>query len=135
MRNPHAKAYFFRLCYILQMLKGGFKLQMESIRKKIGKRVAKIRSDMGMNKEQFASHIGISSQYLANLENGINCFSVEKLINFSKKVNVSTDYLLLGKTNSLYNNVKELVKDFTEEQVIIQLETIKNLVKLIKIND
>ena len=105
---------------------------MKSTKKEIGKRITKIRNELDMTKEQFARHIGITPQYLGTLESGENCFSIEKLIQFCKKVNISTDYLLLGKISFSDNYIKELLKEYTEEQVESELVTIRALVKLVK---
>jgi len=105
---------------------------MNSTKKAIGKRIEKIRRDRGMTKEQFAKHIGITGQFLGTIENGENCFSIDKLIKFCEKMNVSADYILLGKINFYDNSIKEILKDVNEEQLKNELETIKSIVRLIK---
>ena len=46
---------------------------------------------MNMNKKQFAKLIGISGQYLGTVEAGVNCLSLNSLINLCKNTNVSAD--------------------------------------------
>ena len=80
------------------------------------------------------SSFGITAQYLGSVESGENCLSVEKLIVLSKKTNLSLDYILLGKTNSLDNNMIKSLLNINDEQIDYSLNIIKQIISLLKKN-
>lgn len=102
------------------------------MKKKIGKRIKNIRENMGMTKEVFAKHIGISGQYLGIIERGSSCLSVEKLKVLCDFTNLSADYILFGKDNNLINDTTNVLSEFTDEQINIGCDTLKKLALLIK---
>lgn len=98
----------------------------------IGKRIKNIRENMNMTKEDFAKAIGISGQYLGIVERGSSCLSVEKLKALCDFTNLSADYILFGKDANLIKNTKETLLDFTDNQIEIGCDMLKNLALLIK---
>lgn len=102
------------------------------MREEIGKRITEIRNNMGMNKRQFAKYVGITAQYLGTIERGENCLSIEKVIKFCQKTNISTDYLLLGKTTTIDNKCKNILSEFNESQIEAALKMIQNLAIFMK---
>lgn len=97
------------------------------MKEKIGKRIKSIREEMKLTKEDFAKAIGISGQYLGIIERGGSCLSVEKLKVLCDFTNLSADYILFGKDKDVVNNTKELLSNFTEEQIELGCETLKKL--------
>lgn len=97
------------------------------MKEKIGKRIKSIREQMKLTKEDFAKAIGISGQYLGIIERGGSCLSVEKLKVLCDFTNLSADYILFGKDKDVVNNTKELLSNFTEEQIELGCETLKKL--------
>ena len=102
------------------------------MKKEIGKRITEIRTNLGMNKRQFAKFIGITAQYLGTIENGENCLSVEKVIQLCKKTNISADYLLLGKTTSIDKHTKHILSNFDNNQINAAFKVIQDLVVFMK---
>ena len=102
------------------------------MKKEIGKRIQMIRENMNITKEAFAKQIGISGQYLGLLEHGKNYLSIEKLKVLCDFTNTSADYILFGKDQNVINDTKALLSEFTDEQVKVACETLKDLALFIK---
>ena len=100
---------------------------------KIGKRIEKIRIEMNMSKNKFAELLDVSVQYLGAVESGKNCLSIEKIILLSEKTGISTDYILLGKGNSVNDRLLTLLRDYNEEQIEIIEKIIKGFKSLEKL--
>ena len=98
----------------------------------ICKRIKIIRTNLGMNKNEFANFLGITPQYLGTIENGENCLSVEKIILLSTKTKISTDYILLGKDNILDENLLKEITNINEQQLETSFYLIKDIIKFIK---
>ena len=96
----------------------------ESLRYKIGERINNIRIEKGMSKEEFASFINICGQHLGRVIRGEAGLSVEKIIEVSKKTGYSTDYILLGKKNSLDKVSKDKI-ELAENQLKTAYNTLK----------
>ena len=67
--------------------------------KEIGKRICARRKQLGLTQEQIADKMNVSIQMVSNLERGNKAIKIEKLIKISKILEVSTDYILLGRYN------------------------------------
>lgn len=102
------------------------------MKKEIGKRIKAIRESMNMNKENFAKLLGISGQYLGIVEKGKSCLSVEKLQILCNISNLSADYILFGKEDISIEQTKEVLSQFTEEQIRNGCEALNNLALFIK---
>ncbi len=102
------------------------------MKKQIGIRIRNIREDMNLSKDEFAKKIGISGQFLGMVEKGKNCLSIEKLKNLCDFTKLSADYILFGKETNLTCNTKEILKDFSNEQIENGCEILKKLAFFIK---
>ena len=104
------------------------------MKKEIGKRIQKLREDMNITKEAFAKEIGISGQYLGLIEHGKNYLSIEKLKLLCDFTNTSADYILFGKDQNILNDTKNVLSEFSNEQLKTACETLKDLAIFIKSN-
>lgn len=102
------------------------------MKKEIGKRIQKLRQDMDMTKEAFAEKIGISGQYLGLIEHGRNYLSVEKLKVLCDFTHTSADYILFGKDANIINDTKNVLSEFTDDELEDACETLKNIALFIK---
>lgn len=102
------------------------------MKKEFGLRVKEIREGMNLTKEEFAKLLGISGQYLGLIEHGKNYLSIDKLKKLCDLSNLSADYILFGKDNNLVDNTKNLLSEFSQEQIEMGCETLKKLCYLIK---
>ncbi len=98
----------------------------------IGKRIKNIRESMKMTKEDFAKAIGISGQYLGIVERGGSCLSVEKLKSLCDLTNLSADYILFGKDNNLIDTTKQKISNFSDIQIEVGCNALKDLALFIK---
>lgn len=100
---------------------------------KRGERIKNIReNELHMNKTQLAKEIGISSQFLGLVEDGKGNLvykSLKKLIDISGH---SADYILYGLDDNNINKTKELLQNYTEEEIIESLNFIKHFILLIR---
>lgn len=82
-----------------------------------------------MNLQRF---YGISPQYLGTVESGENCLSIEKIVLLSRKANVTTDYILLGKENAIDKTLIKSISDLNETQLEICFNILKQILVLLK---
>lgn len=94
--------------------------KIEIDRELIGKRIANSRNEAGITQDYLARKIGISSKHMSQIERGVSGFAVGTIMEIAKNLNVSIDYLLLGKEpqNTLLNtelrNITPLQKQYIE---------------------
>lgn len=102
------------------------------MKEEIGKRIKKIREEMNMNKECFAKKLGISGQYLGMVERGQCFLSIEKLKKLCDITNLSADFILFGKNENLTSEIQNKLSKYTEEQIEVACNTLKDIAILIK---
>ncbi len=71
----------------------------------IGKRIQQRRKQMGYTQEQIANMMNVSIQMVSNLERGNKSIRIENLVNLCQILQVSSDYILTGKSTELDNKV------------------------------
>ncbi|MGM9567339.1 MAG: helix-turn-helix domain-containing protein [Clostridia bacterium] len=100
----------------------------------VGKRLRRIRSQMEMTREQFAEQVGISPQFLAEIENGKKGMSTETLFKICNRFNLSADYILMGKTSSaqLSDPVQTTLNHFPKSYIELTEEIIRAIEKVVK---
>ncbi|MCX7842663.1 MAG: helix-turn-helix domain-containing protein, partial [Clostridia bacterium] len=72
----------------------------ECIMLQIGKRLRRQREELGLIRENFAEKVGISPQFLAEIENGKKGMSADTLYKICESFNFSADYILFGKISA-----------------------------------
>lgn len=70
---------------------------MEFDAMKFGMRIQEVRIQRGMTQEQLAEATNMSRENISRLECGTRTCSFEYLIRIAMVLDVSTDYLLIGK--------------------------------------
>ena len=75
---------------------------------------------------------GVTPQYLCSIESGKNCLSVEKIILLSKKANITTDYILLGKTNAIDKDILKSISKIKETELDGYFNTIRHIINVLK---
>lgn len=105
------------------------------MKKEIGQRIKKIREGMCLTKEAFAKEIGITGQYLGLIERGQNYLSIERLKTLCDFSGLSADYILFGKDLNAITSTKEMLTEFSDEQLISACETLKELALYLKSNN
>ena len=101
--------------------------------KEIGERIRKERQKLGLTQYQLAERINISLQHVGKIERGEKRFSYETIVNISKSLNTTLDYLSFGYdskeksperlelellTNKLPDNEIPLLNDFVRAMLV-----------------
>lgn len=102
------------------------------MKKEIGERIKDIRENMNMTKECFAKQLGISGQYLGLIEHGKNYLSIEKLKVLCDLTNLSADYILFGKDKDIIIDTKNILSEFSENQIEVGCDILKKMALFIK---
>lgn len=105
----------------------------ESIMFQIGKRVRRQREKMGMIREKFAEKVGISPQFLAEIENGKKGMSADTLYKICENFNFSADYILFGRvsTENLPTPVSDILNRLSEPYLSYAEDIIEIVDKII----
>jgi transcriptional regulator with XRE-family HTH domain len=69
---------------------------MSDLRKRFGKRLRQIRRHKDLTQEQLAEAVGITAEYLSNLERGVNAPSFETLEKLAEVLEVDVTELFGG---------------------------------------
>jgi transcriptional regulator with XRE-family HTH domain len=67
----------------------------------IGSRIAKYRKAKGMTQEALAKEMGVSSQAVSKWETDTSCPDISALPQLCRILNITTDALLTGKTDTV----------------------------------
>lgn len=62
----------------------------------IGDRIANLRHEQKLTQEQLAESMDISIKHLSEVERGLTCFSLEKLVALCSVLSTDLDYLIRG---------------------------------------
>lgn len=98
----------------------------------VGQRLKKERLCRELTREQFAEQVGISPQFLAELENGKKGMSAETLYKICTRHGLSADYLLLGKLDvgALSDPVGEALQKIPEPYLRMTEKIIRAIEKV-----
>lgn len=102
------------------------------LKKEIGLRIKNIRLNMNLSKQQLASMLGISGQYLGMIERGEGSLSVEKLQVLCNLTNLSADYILFGKDTSVPLEIGKALSKYSDSQISSGLATLEKLAIFLK---
>lgn len=95
--------------------------QKKDINIQIGERIRYSRETAGYTQEKLADIIGVTVQYISDLERGVVGTSIVTLIKICKTLNASSDYILMGRTEKtdISDTVKRLeYLDETQMEII-----------------
>ena len=69
---------------------------MYNLNEAIGKRIAKLRKDRDLTQEELAEQLNCSIKHVSHVERGVASFSLDLLIDVSRILDCSLDYLIKG---------------------------------------
>ena len=93
----------------------------------IGTRIYLLRADRGYSREYLSEKVGISSKFLYEIENRNRGFSAQTLSKLAKALEVTTDYILYGEQNALYDQrIAATIEQFRPDE----LDTVKRLLDI-----
>ena len=104
------------------------------LKQEIGLRIKKLREERHLTKEAFAKQLGISGQYLGIVERGQNCLSVDKLKKLCDITHQSSDYILFGKEYKFDSSIKEVLANFSDDDIKIYCEALEKLALIMNKN-
>jgi transcriptional regulator with XRE-family HTH domain len=91
-------------------------MQKKEINIEVGHRIQMVREKRGYTQEQFAEMLDVGVQHISNIERGVVGVSLTALRNACQVLDISADYLLMGKnssgtTNLLVQQINQLPVD------------------------
>lgn len=100
-------------------------------RKIIGRKIKKIRLNLGLTQAQLSEKVGLSEKYISNIETGSGSCSLPALISIANGLNTSMDFLLsnvLNVNNQLQNTdkiyqLKNILDNMSDKQVDFIIQT------------
>lgn len=96
-----------------------------------GARLRKRRMFLKLTQESVAEQIGVSLRWYQRIERGENTVSVDTLLNISRVLSVSIDYLMFGDfANSLSNPYADIVAKITADLSPGQRDNAINILQL-----
>lgn len=99
-----------------------------SFTESVGERIAARRKQLGWTQEQTAERAGLSHQFFSSVEAGKKNVRAENVVKLSRALNVSTDYILTGQSNSIdVDGIASMLQQLDEIQLRCAEEIIKNL--------
>lgn len=100
---------------------------MEDLLKQVGKRIREKRDTLGISREAFSETIGISPNFLAQIENGKKGMSTSTLCKICVGLSASADYILLGKgKENDISGIMDILRNLSPESVQYAEEIIKS---------
>lgn len=99
----------------------------------VGVRVKRVRTQRGYTREEFAEKVGISPQFLAEIENGKKGMSADTLFKICNRFDLSSDYILMGRplADKLSDPIQDALKNFPEPFIELTEDVIKAIEKAI----
>ena len=103
----------------------------------IGKRIRRQRESLLLTREEFSEKIGISTQFLAQIENATRGMSAETLYKMCVTFEISADYILLGQqaTNGIKLPAVDLLSQVPPEYVGLLEETLQTFLAVIALSE
>lgn len=82
----------------------------------IGMRIKQIRTQRKITQEQLAEMIDVTVQYISDLERGVTGSSVATIVKLCQVLDVSSDYILLGKEGSTDPQLQQKLNQISPAQ-------------------
>lgn len=107
----------FVICGIIFLYYGVRKMHIDF--NELGTRIKKRRIELGLKQNELSEMMGISNNYLSNIENGHSIPSLEVFSDICIKLKITPDLLLLGviRVDNIPENIKDNLKLCTKEEL------------------
>lgn len=89
--------------------------------KAIGKRIRAQRENLNLTREELAEKLGLTSKFYGDLEYGTKGMSLTTLVNLSRELKLSTDYILRGYEYPLVEDEKLTEALYIRESIMAPL--------------
>lgn len=98
----------------------------------MGARIREIRKQTGLTSEKLAEAIGISNQFLCDVERGKKSLSNTNFAKMCKLLNVSADYIFFGtKENESRKRIHDFVDSIGEAYLPMVEQSIANTIQIV----
>ena len=85
--------------------------------KQYGKRIKEVREDRNITQAELAEAVGYSdARQIQRIEDGESAGSIDKLVDISQVLHISTDYLLYGQVSASNPKIADFLSDKTLEE-------------------
>ncbi len=99
----------------------------------IGNRIRTEREFLGYTRDKFAEKVNLSVRFITDIELGVKGMSFPTLIKICDALHVSTDYIILGKTEATDNSkIVDMFKYVDEKYIPYAEELLKVFIKSTK---
>ena len=103
--------------------------------KEMGRRVRSRREEKGMSRESLAEKLGVTGQFIADIENGNKGISIKKLYLLCQILDAPADYILAGgfgpeEECAEASMAREEIMSFLQKCDANQLESIGKIAKI-----
>lgn len=99
----------------------------------IGERIRRKRKEHNYTQEHFAELVGVSPEYISQIERARKKLSLEMLVKISNVLNISPCYFLTGtiyEANDYYRNeISEMIKECPPEKIEVIAKVIKPIIE------
>lgn len=90
-----------------------------------GERIKKLREEKGYTQESFSKEISISHRTYSGIESGAHSTSIDTFVEIAQVLEISLDYIILGKENSeLTINIPQEKRELALKLLKVVLENI-----------
>ena len=101
--------------------------------KERGLRIKKIREhELKMKKSELGRKIGVSGQFIGLVEDGKGNLMYKSIKKLMKLSGHSADYILYGMDDDIIMQTRDLLKIYSDQEVIQSIESIKKIALFIK---
>lgn len=97
----------------------------------LGIRIKQCRKSRQLTQEKLAELVDVSPHYIYEIEKGMKCMSLSTLIDISSALDISTDYLLFGETNSSHQSRNDQLKVIMDNIPPKQRNNIAEVIRLL----
>ncbi len=116
---------------------------MDISNKSIGNRVRTVREERGYTREQLAEYADVSADFLWKVETGRSSMNAQNLGKIAVALDVSTDYLVLGKlpykenakVNTMLSVLPNEIQKQVEKMITVFVDTLRISTKALSEND
>lgn len=108
---------------------------MDNLYQNIGQRISQLRKSRGITQEKLAEELDVTIKHVSAVERGVSSLSLEKMIEISKILDCTLDYLILGydynsRMNILPTSILNILNSNDNEEISLLLDYMNLYIKL-----
>lgn len=108
---------------------------MDNLYQNIGQRISQLRKLRGITQERLAEELDVTIKHVSAVERGVSSLSLEKMIEISKILDCTLDYLILGEdysnlSNKLPTSILNILNSKDNDEISLLLDYMNLYIKL-----